>query len=220
MPQQSLPNAKPGDKPAEPEAEAKPVEPPAPIEYKYTIPETLKLDDAAKGELHKALDEFRANPADGVQKMVDVGAKMMTDMRQSAAQTRSISAKCSPRPTRTGTTKSSPIPNWAAPAIRPLQPPWRACAISWCPPPAPAANADGSPRMSEFQELCRVTGAGNHPVFWHMLHNAARYLDEPQARNNPTEIKPPADIGRNPNKRRGAAILYDNPRSSPTGADS
>ena len=88
---------------------------------------------------------------------------------------------------------------------------------TWTAMLAPRQNPDGSPRMSEFQEFCRVTGAGNHPVFWHMLHNAARYLDEPQARNVPTEIKPPADIGRNPNKRSGAAILYDNPRSSPNG---
>ena len=212
--------AKPGDKPAEPVAEAKPAEPPAPIEYKYTIPETLTLDDAAKGELHKALDEFRADPSVGVQKIVDVGAKLMTDyatnlqtqtekhQREVFAETnKNWHAKILADPELGGSGYQT-----TSAAVARMRDKLVPAAML-----APRQNADGSLRMSEFQEFCRVTGAGNHPVFWHMLHNAARYLDEPQARNVPTEIKPPADIGRNPNKRHAAAILYDNPRSTPSG---
>ena len=43
-----------------------------------------------------------------------------------------------------------------------------------------------------------MTGAGSWPAFWRMLHNAARFIDEPQARNIPTDIKPPKTNGRSP----------------------
>jgi hypothetical protein len=212
--------AKPGDKPAEPVAEAKPAEPPAPIEYKYTVPETLTLDDTSKGELHKALDEFRADPSVGVQKIVDVGAKLMTDY---ATNLKTATEKHQ-REVFAETNKNWHAAILADPELGGSGYQTTSAAVARMRDKlvpaamlAPRQNPDGTPRMSEFQEFCRVTGAGNHPVFWHMLHNAARYLDEPQARNIPTEIKPPADIGRNPNKRRGAQILYDNPRSSPDG---
>ena len=70
-------------KPAE--AEAKPTEPikPEPVEYKYTVPEVIKLDDARKAELHAALDEFRANPAEGAQKLLDLHAGAMKAFKDS-----------------------------------------------------------------------------------------------------------------------------------------
>jgi len=207
-------------KPAEGTAEAKPAEPPAPIEYKYTVPETLTLDDTSKGELHKALDDFRADPSQGVQKIVDVGAKLMTDY---ATNLKTATEKHQ-REVFAETNKNWHAAILADPELGGSGYQTTSAAVARMRDKlvpaamlAPRQNPDGTPRMSEFQEFCRVTGAGNHPVFWHMLHNAARYLDEPQARNIPTEIKPPADIGRNPNRRRGAEILYDNPRSSPNG---
>ncbi len=58
-----------------------------------------------------------------------------------------------------------------------------------------------------FDEMCRVTGVGDHPAFWRMLHNAARHFDEPT---------PPAPgVGPLPNGQgRGrpkslGAVLYD-----------
>lgn len=213
------PEAKPAEA-AKPEAEAKPVEPlkPAAVDYKYTIPETLKLDDTLKGELHSALDAFRANPAEGAQKLLDLHAKTMTDfVAAQDKRQREVFAETNKNwhneiladPELGGSgyqTTQAAIARMRDMLVSPQD-------------AAPRQWDDGSPRMSAFQEMCRVTGVGNHPVFWRMLHNVAKWLDEPQANNQPTEIRPPADIGRNPNKRRGAAILYTHPRSSPTSAD-
>ena len=63
-----------------------------------------------------------------------------------------------------------------------------------------------------FDQMLRVTGAGDHPAFLRMMHNLARWVDEPQAMEAPTDIKPPKDIGKDPN-RRGRDLLYDHPRS-------
>lgn len=218
--------AKPGEaKPAEakpedkkPDAEAKPAEPqkPAPVEYKYTIPETLKLDDTLRGELHTALDEFRANPAEGAQKLIDLHTKTMADfVAAQEKRQREVFAETN----KTWHKEILADPELGGSGYQTTQAAvarMRDLLVS----PADAAPRkwdDGSPRMSAFQEMCRVTGVGNHPVFWRMLHNVAKWLDEPQAHQQPTEIRPPADIGRSPDRRRGAAILYDNPRSSPNG---
>lgn len=208
------PEAKPAEA-AKPEAEAKPAEPlkPAAVDYKYTIPETLKLDDTLKGELHSALDAFRANPAEGAQKLLDLHAKTMTDfVAAQDKRQREVFAETNKNwhneiladPELGGSgyqTTQAAIARMRDMLVSPQD-------------AAPRQWDDGSPRMSAFQEMCRVTGVGNHPVFWRMLHNVAKWLDEPQANNQPTEIRPPADIGRNPDRRRGAAILYDNPRST------
>ena len=225
-PADKVAEAKPGEaKPAEvakpedkkPEAEAKPAEPvkPAPVDYKYTVPETLKLDDALKGELHSALDEFRTNPAEGAQKLIDLHTKTMTDFvaaqekrqREVFAETNKNWHKeilADPELGGSGyQTTQAAIARMRDMLVSPAD-------------AAPRKWDDGSPRMSAFQEMCRVTGVGNHPVFWRMLHNVAKWLDEPQADNQPTEIKPPPDLGRNP-ARRGKEVLYDHPRSNPSG---
>ena len=197
-------------------AEAKPAEPPAKVEYKYTLPETVALDDTLKGELHTALDEFRANPAEGAQKLIDMHVKTLDQFADNLRkQQRDIFAETNKAwhkeiladPQLGG----SGYQTTSATVAR-----MRDLLVSRQ-DLAPRQNPDGTPRMSAFQEMCRVTGVGNHPVFWRMLHNAAKYADEPQANHIPTELKPPPDIGRNPNRRRGAEILYDNPRSAPNG---
>ena len=53
--------------------------------------------------------------------------------------------------------------------------------------------------MGRLNDMLRITGVGNHPVFWEMLHRAARYIDEgpPPAPN----AKPTPHNGVNPNSR-------------------
>ena len=63
----------------------------------------------------------------------------------------------------------------------------------------------------ELEQFLRVTGAGDHPVFLKMLHNAARWFDEPQAKDLPDNPRPPPNNGRAPG--RGRAALYDHPSS-------
>ena len=61
---------------------------------------------------------------------------------------------------------------------------------------------------AKFDEFLSITGAGDHPAFLRLLHNAARYFDEPAA---------PAAVG-TPVPQRGkgngrAQVLYDHPTS-------
>jgi hypothetical protein len=203
-------------------ADAKPAEPvkPEAVAYEYKLPETLKMDDALKGEFHTALDAFRGDPAKGAQPLIDLHNKVLTDQmtaftKQMETRQRDVFAETNKQwhkeiladPVLGGSgyqTMSAAVAR-----MRDLLVPEEMT--------RPRKWDDGSPRMSELTEFMRVTGAGNHRVLWHILHNAARYLDEPQAENLPTDLKPPADIGRDPSRRRGAAILYDNPRSKPNG---
>ena len=61
-----------------------------------------------------------------------------------------------------------------------------------------------------FNEFLRVTGAGDHPAFWRLLHNAARHFDEPTP--PPPNPQPPPDRG-GVGKGRGRSALYDHPSS-------
>jgi hypothetical protein len=71
----------------------------------------------------------------------------------------------------------------------------------------PAANKD------KFNEFLRVTGAGDHPEFLRLLHNAARRFDEPSVPT--TQAKPPPNIGKPPG-RSGISSLYTHPSSQRT----
>ena len=213
--------AKPEVKPevkAEPE---KPLDPAAelaakiaalpPAEYKYTLPDTMKMDDALKEATHHALDAFRADP-NNVQPLIDLHEQTMKQYAENLAAETLANQHKAFNETRSGWNKeimADPIlggsgHNTAMQAVarmRDLLVPKEAM--------APRKWDNGQPRLSQFEEFLRVTGAGDHPVFHHILHNAARYLDEPGL--PPENPQPPPDLGR-PNGR-GSKVLYDHPRS-------
>jgi hypothetical protein len=61
---------------------------------------------------------------------------------------------------------------------------------------------------ASFDEFLRITGAGDHPAFLRLLHNAARRFDEPA---------PPAALGQpvpQPKKNGRGSPLYDHPTSN------
>jgi hypothetical protein len=71
----------------------------------------------------------------------------------------------------------------------------------------------GTPRheaeRKEFDQFLEATGAGSWPAFLRLLHNGARYTDEPQAHEQPlSDLKPPKGNGRQPGSR-----MYDHPTS-------
>lgn len=82
-------------------------------------------------------------------------------------------------------------------------------------PPEKIAALVGTKRLSAWDEFLRVTGAGDHPVFTRLLHNAGRYFDEPAS--PPPGARPPPNIGQRPRNARGTGsrrdILYDHPSS-------
>lgn len=208
--------AKPAEaaKPGEAVAEIKPSEAPAkpePVEYKYTLPETLKLDDARKTELHGAFDEFRTNPAEGSQKLIDLHNKAMTEY---AEQTRRDQFKTF------NDTKAGWETKWLSDneiggaghrtALK---------AIARVRDDFVSSAQHGTPKYQqdwkEFNEFLAITGAGSHPAFARLMHNLSGYVTERQADQNPVDIKPPKDIGKQPGNFK--QIMYDNPRSNSNG---
>lgn len=207
-------DAKPDDKkPAEaakPEGEIAP-EPVKldPVDYKYTLPETLKMDDAMRAETHTAFDAFRADPTNpqplidlhnkAMQAFVDEHAKGALQAQHDAFREmrkergKEIMADEVLGGSGFETTKAT-VARMRDKLVRPQFLELR----TW---------GDGTPRPSKFQEFLETTGAGDFDVFWDILHNAARYADEPQARDQPTDIKPPKDIARAPGSKR----LYRQP---------
>ena len=188
--------AKPAEaKPAEPAKDAKPEEAkpaeaakPEPIEYKYTLPEAIKLDDAHKADVHTAFDAFRADPTNA-QPLIDLHNKLMGEF---AAQTdthqrrvfndyRAENRKAVMADPEIGGSGHQTAMGAIA-RMRDMLAPKGSL--------EPRKFDDGKPRLSEFDEFLESTGAGDHPLFLKILHNAARYLDEPQASQLPANPRP------------------------------
>lgn len=205
-------DAKPEDKKADEAKSAEPAKDPAkpePVAYEYKLPDTLKMDDALKAEVHTALDAFRADPAKGAQALIDLHAKTMTDYATNyAAETLKNQFKVFNDTCR----------NWekqvlADPELGGAGHETAMGAVARARDLTISSAKPGTPRYvaerKEFDDFLRTTGAGSHPAFMRMLHNAARYIDEPQASNQPlSEIKPPKSNGRSPGSR-----MYDHPSS-------
>ncbi len=197
-------------KPEEPKteekaAEAAPVEAakPDPVEYKFTLPEIITMDDAQKGEFTGALDEFRANPAEGAQKLIDMHVKSLEahSERERVNQfkvfndTRAawiLEAKADPEFGGSGyQTSLSQVARV------------RDAVISTHKKGTQEYDADAK----AFADMCRITGAGDNPVFLKMFKRMARFLKEPDP--PPPGGKPPASNGANPNRSR-AERMYPN----------
>ncbi len=183
----------------EPKAEeVKAPEPLPPVEWKYEVPETLKLDDDTKGQLHDALEAARTGDA---QKLLDLHAKAAADYTEALAREQ-----------------------WRA---------WDETRKGWVKEVMADPEIGGSgfqtsmgaiARMRDmlvndkdrpaFEEFLRVTGAGDHPQFLKLLHNAARFYDEPAL--PPPNPKPPADIGSGGRGER-RSVMYNHPRSKRNG---
>lgn len=185
---------------------------PAPIDWgaSYRLPDTIKMDDAVRGEVHAAFDAFRADPAKGAQSLMDLHAKQMqayadrTALETLERQHRAFSEMR--KSWQTATKADEQIGgsgyNTAMQAIARMRDQF----VSTARP----GTAQYSRDMQSFDDFLRVTGAGDHPVFNRLMHNVARFFDEPGL--PPANPRPPADIGK-PNGRR--AVMYDHPRSNP-----
>src|ERR1700721_296975 len=184
-------------KPAEgkPAEAAKPVEAakPEPVEYKYTLPETLKLDAPRKAETHAAFDSFRADPTNP-QPLIDLHNKAMTEF---AEQTRRNQFETFNK------TKEGWEKDWLAdPEIGGAGHRTALKAIARARDLGVSSAAVGTPQyeadMSAFNQFLAITGAGSHPAFAKLLHNLSRFVSEPQAEDIPADIKPSKTNGKAP----------------------
>lgn len=203
---------KPSDKPADKTAEAKlgdkveakpegePAEPakPDPVEYKYTLPDTLKMSDEQKTELHGALDEFRANPAENTQKLIDLHNKAMSEYAENLAlNTLANQHKAFAEVRKGWRTQLMADPDMGGAAMKTTE-----GAVARMRDLAVSSAKEGTARYnsdwSDFNKMLTDTGVGDHPAFWRMLHNFARWLDEPPV--PPANPQPTKSNGKNPQR--------------------
>lgn len=195
--------AKPGEEPAKPaEAaaapkpgeEAKPVEPAAPVEYKFTLPDGITIKDEQLAPAIEVLREAGVKP-ELAQKLMDQHVGAMRDLQAHVAEeqqrvwqdTRSQWRKDVMADEQIGgaghQTAMQAIARMRDTLVHPND-------------------------LPAFNEFLRVTGAGDHPMFLKLLHNASRYLDEPA----PAVVNgaPPPDAGKKPGRQGLRGIYKDN----------
>lgn len=203
-----------GEAEAEPSAE-EPTETPEapvlePIDYfkDLTIPETLQMDDAQKGEVSAAFDAFRADPVKGAQGLIDLHNKTMTDYAEHLGREQHRVWN----ETRQGwrnEVMADPVMGGAGfqtemGKVAQV----RDAFASRAKPGTPEYETD----MTSFNQFLAITGAGDHPAFLKFLHNAHRFVRE--AAPPPPDAKPPKDIGKAPG-RKGLGSIYTHPTSNP-----
>lgn len=213
---------KPAEKPAEPAPAEKPVAEPAkpveaakpadadasppvaaepaalePVEYAYDLPDTIKMDDATRGNFHTALDAFRQNPAAGAQGLIDLHNQTMTDYATHVANEQQRVWN----DTRKG---------WQTQVMADEQLGGAGFQTSMG---AIARMRDmlvPETHRGAFDTFLQTTGAGDHPEFLRLLHNAARLYDEaPMAPPNP---RPAPNGGRPPSGRLRDMYKTNQPR--------
>lgn len=179
-----------------PKPEPTPLVEPAPVEYKYVLPETLKMDEALRGEAHKAFDAFRANPTEGVQGLIDLHNKQLTSFVEDykkQAERHQIEAFNSTRAGWVKEVQSDPLIGGAG----------HETAMGVVARMRDKFVSDGKPGsdeyksdMDSFNRMLRITGVGEHPAFLKFLYRVGNDFDEPTAPGPPG--KPPPDIGKRP----------------------
>lgn len=173
-------------KPADADASPAPAEPAAiePVEYAYELPETIKLDDATRSTFHTALDAFRTDPAKGAQGLIDLHNQTMADYAAHVADEQQRVWNDTRKGWQTQVMADEQLGGagfqttmGAVARMRDLLVP--------------------ETHRAAFDNFLTTTGAGDHPEFLRILHNAARLFDEaplppPDPRPAPNGGKPPS----------------------------
>jgi hypothetical protein len=167
-------------------AAAAPAAPAAPFEYKYTLPESMQMDDAVRGDVHKAFDTFRTNPAEGAQALVNLYEARMqeyakfvdSEMRRVWSETKQGWAKQTKGDPELGGSGYQTSMTAVA-RMRDLLVPEK--------------------HRPAFEQMLAATGVGDHPEFLRILHQAARLYDEPTL--PPPNPRPPTGNGQRPARR-------------------
>jgi hypothetical protein len=180
--------AKPEEKKAEGEAAPAEAAAPAalpPVAYEYAVPETIKIDDALKGELHTALDGFRADPAKGFQPLLDLHAKAMADASQAMVkeQFRQFHAT-----NEAWVKEVMGDPELGGSGFRTAMGVVARMRDRFVPETMKPA----------FEQFLAVTGAGNHPAFLRLMVNVGKAFDEPSL--PPPNPKPTPSNGSQPKR--------------------
>ena len=186
---------KPEDKkPADAAAETAKPATPEPIVYEYAMPEGFKIEEPDKLALNAALESFRADPKAGVQSLINLHAKALTDYAAATTQRQYDVFNQTRRDWQKEVMSDPQIGGsgyeTAMKAIARMRDRF-----------VPEAD------RKAFNNFLKITGAGDNPMFLRFIHNVARTFDEPKPPAvNP---KPPPNNGRPP--KRGLRSLYRDP---------
>lgn len=178
---------KPAIDPAKPAADAEAakavVEEPAapaelsPLAYEYKLPDTIRLDDPAREEVHKAFDEFRRDPSKGVQGLIDLHAKKMSEFaEQYQAHVSEQQHKVWNQTRRDWRTKAMSDPVFGGSGFETTKAnvaTVRDMAVSQAPVERRAAFA------KELNEAMNLTGFGDHPVLMEFGSYLSKFFKEP-----------------------------------------
>lgn len=165
---------------------------PEPVAYEYALPEKLVMDDALKGEVHAALDAFRADPSKGAQGLLDLHAKTMDNYAQQLVREQWNVFNAA---RREWITEVMADPQLGGSGFQTSMGQIARMRDKF------VADAD----KEAFETFLQVTGAGDHPQFLKLLHNVARAFDEPSL--PPPNPKPTPNNGQPP--KRGMRDIYN-----------
>lgn len=192
--------AKPADQPeGEKPAEVAPAEPPPRLEpfaeYKYEIPETIRMSDEQKGEFHAAIEDARNGD---MQALVNLHERAMGEFAAQAErnQWEAWNKTLADWQNETESYFGDKLPGTMRRGAQ-----VRDRFVSRHQPGSREHSAD----LAEFNHMLDSTGVGNHKALWRWLDNLADYVLESRA-----PIGDPKPVAQT---RRGGAVLYDNDRS-------
>ncbi len=189
--------AKPADADASPPVVAEPAALES-VEYAYELPETLKLDDGTRTEFHGALDAFRTDPAKGAQGLIDLHNRTMTDYASHVASEQQRVWNDTRKAWVTEVMADEQLGGAGFQTTMGAVARMRDLLV-------PEAH------RSAFDTFLQTTGAGDHPEFLRLLHNAARLYDEaPMA---PANARPTPNGGKPPSGRLRDMYKTNQPRS-------
>lgn len=189
VPEPEKPEAKPAEEPKAPEPEA-------PLIYEFTIPEGLKADPETLSAYTEVLRENRMPPEAG-QRLLD----MHTAALQSyAAQTLDAQHRAFADTRKGWRDEIMGDEQLGGAGFKTVATQVAQMRDMFVPEPDRPA----------FNDFLRVTGAGDHPAFWRLLSNAAKFFGEPKP--PPTDAKPAPNQG---GPRGRMADLYSHPTSRP-----
>jgi len=193
---EAAPEAKPDDKPAE-----KAPEPPAPeikaeprVYEAFKLPEGLTADEKQIGEFTGILDNAALSPQERAQQLMDLHGKAMQTFAERTLENQHRAFADMRKGWRTQVMADEEIGGaghqtamTAIARMRDMLVPQK--------------------DRKAFEEFLLATGAGDHPAFLRILHNAARHFDEPAV---PAQTpKPAPNNGRRPGSKMSR--LYENP---------
>lgn len=193
--------AKPGDPDKPVETAPAPELPKLDYFKDVKIPETIRLDDAQRGDVTAALDALRGGKtAEGVQKLFDLHDKTMQAYAEQLSRDQWATFNETRKVWRTQV-MADPVlggagHNTAMGAIARM----RDLAVS----DAKAGTKEYEAQRAQFDEMLRVTGAGDHPAFLRFVHNFARFFDEPAL--PPEGARPPPNPGHPAGESRKARM--------------